>query len=517
MKFTSTRYVLPGVINLKWMKHRVILLLLMMATFLSGCVMENIGDVGTVATDTVSTTKESIDPIERDVILRVATIPEHITTKPLNDQISNWIWYFEKEHPNVDVVLEDISATERMQTELMAGRGPDVLLLPSSAEWNIMTDVTSFPVLIQDVNQAMRNGIFYDISEFYEADTDLGKEALAETVMDAGVVDNARYVLPLRYNLQVTYVNMDAFRATGLSTELFEKDIVSFWNALVECGNSSVISSAIFRTALNNELKRFGNLIDYENQEVLLTQEELVNYYRAFMEFEIAKGDSSQLSAFPVMKNYIAVKSGEDAGLSMPWIAAGNCMFAGDLDYVLHNAVIAKAERVDLEMFPLKATDGSVIADITFYGAVSAGSENPDLSYEFLRYFLTEDAQWEQSVYSENTWGKLIGDGWPVRTLGSVSQLSKRFNLQISRISSFYSENNGDAREFTFSDEDVPILSTKIDKARFPTGLETKFSETNIKINVAVMKNSKDEARNMNLDEMAEEFIQELEWHVGEG
>ena len=68
-------------------------------------------------------------------------------------------------------------------------------------------------------------------------------------------------------------------------------------------------------------------------------------------------------------------------------------MFVGGLDFAIHNAVIAKAEGVDLGIYPLRSTDGSVTADITFYGAVTSGCKNPELAYEFLRYFLTEESQ----------------------------------------------------------------------------------------------------------------------------
>ena len=62
----------------------------------------------------------------------------------------------------------------------------------------------------------------------------------------------------------------------------------------------------------------------------------------------------------------------------------------------------------------------------------------------------------------------------------------------------------------------TPVKSVCIEaKAGLPTGLETKISETNIAINVEVTKKTNEEVRNMGLETMAEESIQELEWHTG--
>lgn len=465
---------------------------------------------------------------ERDITLRVATIPEQSETVFLNNQINKWIWEFEAEHKNVDVVLEDFAAIERLQTEMMAGKGPDILLLPASYEWSISQFTISFPELIRDANQAMRNGLFYDISQFYDADSELGKDALQPTIMEAGVVDGKRFVLPLRYNLMTAYVDLDALEEDGFTVDIFEKDIVSFWETVTQSGEPSVMSSVFpFHGTANSRMNLLGELLDYENQEVLLTQEMLVDYLRSYMELEIAWGSKGGRSFQSKMSHYIS----EEERSTSTWIndADGHCMFICDLDYAIHDMVIAKAEEVNLDMYPLRATDGSVIADITFYGAVGASSEHPELAYEFLRYFLSEDAQWEQSVDTLSYLGDMIGEGWPVRTKGSVAALCERFKNLTWKIALLNTEGSITASNYpVYTDEDMPILSNQIDKARFPTGLEEAFSDlmnslyTPAKWERAAGRELSPEelaeiARAMDLEAMAAEFIEDLEWHLGEG
>jgi len=451
-------------------------------------------------------------PIERDTILRVATInPENFPFNNLYNHIRRWEFAFEDKHKNVDVVIETMVAKERLQSELIAGKGPDVILSPTATIGNMLNvrwDGEMIP--IPDVNFAMRNGIFYDISEFYDADEELNKDAMVPAVMEAGVLDGKRYVLPLRYNLLTAYVDLDRFSQTGLSTEIFEKDITYFWDALTDYGNGPLASSALIRSG-RNELPLVGDLIDYDNQEVLLTQDVLVKYLQSKQNFLITRGQN-QVSDYALLHEYC---SGLNIGLrNSGWmnVMSPKAMFVGGLDFAIHNAVIAEAEGISLAMYPLRSTDGSVTADITFYGAVTGGSNNPELAYEFLRYFLTEESQWELDVEVYDTDSRLFMPGWPVLVKGSAGAKYdhlKDLTWQIALLSG-KAESMEDVEPYT--DEDIPILNVTVDKARFPTGLEERFFAL-----TGSVYNVFSGAQIFDLESAAAEFIEDLEWHVGEG
>ena len=489
---------------------RIFAMILAILMALSGCTTAPAEQTEATDSKTMETDKIT-GSSKRDTILRVATLDAtNYTYDNWTQHFDRWVRKFEAAHRNVDIVVENMLGTERLQTELMAGKGPDIILAPTYAEWhNLNFREPNCPIPISDVNQAMRNGIFYDISEFYDADTELNKDALESAVMEAGVVDGKRYILPLRYNLLAAYVDLERFAETGLSTDLFEKDIISFWNALTEHGNSSLASGALVRSAYRSELNLIGDLIDYDNQEVLLAQETLVEYLQAYQDFLILRGQSD-VSDCALLHNYYSVDTKNISGYS-GWMESWKYMFVGGLDFAIHNAVIAKAEGVELGMYPLRSTDGSVTADITFYGAVTSGCKNPELAYEFLRYFLTEESQWEENVvttYNNNSSLMLVG--WPVRVKGSVSAIYDHLSGWIGPILQTNETVDG------FSEEDMPILDVTIDKVRFPTGLEMSFQYVTASVyNPFTM--TENEARSINLEKKAEDFIEDLEWHVGEG
>ena len=497
---------------------RFLALFLALLMVLSGCTAtpaENSIGKETDATDTkdekVETT-ERTEPIERDTILRVVTVnPDNWIFNNLHNHIRKWEIIYEYKHKDVDVVIENMAGMERQQAELMAGKGPDVILSPTASTCYMLIDRWEGETIpIPDVNLAMRNGIFYDISEFYDADTELNKEALVPAVMEAGVLDGKRYVLPLRYNLLTAYVDLDRFAKTGLSTEIFEKNITYFWDALTEYGNGPLASSALIRAA-RNELILLGDLIDYDNQEVLLTQDALVKYLQSKQNFLITRG-VNEVSFYALLNEYC---SGLDTGfVNSGWMNVMNpkAMFVSSLDFAIHNAVIAEAEGINLGMYPLRTIDGSVTADITFYGAVTGGSQNPELAYEFLRYFLTEGSQWETDVTLYDTTDKLLMPGWPVLAKGSAGaeyEKLKNYTYPVALHSGKF-ETIQDIEPYT--DEDIPFLSVTVDKARFPTGLEEEYYALSQSV-----YNVFTGARIYDLESATAEFIEQLEWHVGEG
>jgi len=523
---------------------RFLALFLAMLMVLSGCTVtdgESSALAGKEATQENAETvdKETEEPGE-PVTLRVyAPFSHAYAFKRMKTQIEMWAYVFEQEHKNVDVVLETSLSQERLRTELMSGKGPDVLLLPS-AEWDMLDEQSSFQVPFPDVELAMRNGVFEDISEYYDADEELGKDALLKEVMDAGVVGDARYVLPLRFNMLAAYVDLDAFAKTGLSTDLFEKDIIGFWDTLAQHGNGLASSSAVFRAAENSEINALGQIFDYDNQELLLTQEKLVGLLRSYQEYVIGYYGGNRVSSFSKLRDYISNRKINRRSGEFTWMNSVNCMFVGNLNTAVVNAVIAEAEGINLAMYPIRSMDGSVTADVTFYGAVGAGCDNPEIAYEFLRYFLTEESQWEQ--YPGRQWNTgngtvqvftegLIGDGWPVRTKGSVAALCKSYKEMIWGVRLLDKESLTPADlVIDYPDEFIPITNTKIDYARFPNGLESSMIVAKSKVYWPDLKDggsawwtdaSKEQraeyARMQDLEKIAADFIENLEWHLFEG
>ena len=380
---------------------------------------------------------------------------------------------------------------EQLRVEIMAGKGPDIFILPTTVQFHREN-------LILDVEQAMRNGLFADLSEYYDADDDLGKEALVTAVMDAGVVDGCRYVLPLRYNLPVAYVNEAQFEANGLSVDLFSSGMINLMDAVTATGNPDIITRSTSGKFNMFAFNYLSDVVNYDNGQVLITKEELVSYLRSYPLFRCSQrpGDT-YYSTELILRDYLNDKS--------DWISAGFPLFISDLDEALGHAAIAQLEDREIGMYPICAADGSVVADVTLYTAVSRSCEDPALAYEFVRLLLSEDIQWEREMESDGIF-RLAAIGWPVRIAGSAGPLFRSIRTQY--------KNSSELRGVTISDDSIPVLDVTIDRVLFPNIMEQELwitlAQDLINLETGVPKD-------VDLDQIADALIKEWTWNLGEG
>lgn len=426
-------------------------------------------------------------------------------------------------HENVTVEIEYLPESgeeretrmEQLRTEILAGRGPDIYLM-SPYEWKQTGYNTYATVLVKglfpNVEQSMHNGLFYDVSSFYDADGELNTQELAAGVMDAGVVNGARYMLPLRYTYPVIYANKEVLEESGADLETMKSDLNGFINELVEHGDTSWFNGAA-GIAYSDPLPLFPHLLDYENGTVLLTPEELTEFIRQCWKLNEGCdriGSMGNVAAYMTMGWFtIAIpEEGED-----PWATMRAPLCYGEFTDAVHAAAMAQVEGVELEMFPLRSWDGSLVAKITWWGAVGSGCEHPEEAYDFLRLLLLPESQWEleRPTGTKTFVSGLVGRGWPVRSIGSVEPLWNRLAAQLDSQGADSREavvRRKSLQEITLTDGDIlPLLTARVDAARVPMATSSDWTR--------VLSYPAEYADN--LDAVVRELIEELRYHLAEG
>jgi len=487
------------------MKKRIISIVylvivsLVVLLIMAGCSKNT--EVSTNMTNVDVSTESTVCDNEKET-LRIVVEPMGFFYPRMESLLNKVILNYERENKNVDIIVERLPESKddqlivikRLRAELMAGRGPDVLLLHTNPT------TINCERLIADVNQAMRNGIFTDISVLYGADADLNKEELNTKIMDSGVVDGARYVLPLRYNIPIAYVDMDQLDAAGLSMDTLNADITELMEVVSQQEDVNLATSASFQKIYSKYmLNLLPDSVNYDEQEVLITSDELVSFMNSFAKFNSVRGNhrgpnNTALEAYVLPSDY---------GWDPYWATSGYCMDIDDLGKAIHNVGLAHATETKLEMIPLRSADGSLVADVVYYGAVASGCENVELAYDFLRQFLLQDYQWELLTDLRATPQSILaGEGWPVRIVGSVPYLARALNSQLG------SHNKENLQLQQMTDADVPLLQMEIDKVQYSIELEKELGR--------LMWNYL-QRKDANVDQFAKDWLQDLEWHVGEG
>lgn len=427
------------------------------------------------------------------------------------DLVSSLVEDFLQEHEGVTVELENLPNNneereirlEQLKVQILAGKGPDLYILYAA---------NGAELLISDIELAMKNGIFANISEYYDADTGLEKDALAETVMDAGVYGDARYVLPLRYNFPVACVNTKMVDAGTIGTGLR-----GLTEAAESFGSQTLVTSVNFFE--KSWLNLFPQIIDYEDEKVLLDAQELAVFLEQYRSTINAMGnDLIQTSVYfgnYTSENEFWAKPGQklvyDRDINWLWVEDAYAVHLGDLNDMVPNLRIAKAEGLELAAVPMTARDGSLTAVVTYWGAVGASCDDPELAYSFLRRLLLKEYQWHNNLSCDSI-------GWPVYAKDAWAEMNADIFLREAKMGQFRDEEKNKRRsalrQAEMTESDFALLDTPIDSVRFPLAIEGELMEM-IDSKLNPFRNP--DAMKVDVETLAEDLIWELQWHLAEG
>jgi len=246
-------------------------------------------------------------------------------------------------------------------------------------------------------------------------------------------------------------VDMDKFAKTGLSTDIFSSGGTALMQDLAELGVSICLNP--------NDNVFLLNPLQFLPED--LSCADLEAYMNCYLEHRPAVVEST----FGSMSYFIRFEdTGRDAygGISR---SDSVCMMIASLENAVQQRALADLTGVNMEMFPITQSDGSVTADISMYGAVNANCDNPDAAYDLLSNLLTEDVQWEKQI-AELGHPSMMANGYPVLTADSVQPI---FNL--ANAAQYDNKLQEKVNEMEISDTDIPLLSMEV-KARFPIGAE---------------------------------------------
>lgn len=392
--------------------------------------------------------------------LNIWVVTEATPSRGMNAQVQYYIDQFQAEHPNVTITLDILPYNEPQRSEYVkelyekieAGEGPDIYLLPNQ---DIVQNLNYWQIepLFPDVELAMRAGIFADISRNYNFDFKLDKSGLQKTVMDAGVLGGARYVLPLRYEIKAVYYFPELYSGNA-ELDMDHCTVSDLMQFAIDSGDITIASSVDANPSRAHDalIETFSSLIDYDSGEITLTQQELEEYLSTYQTFAEAYNSSYKIYGSVHLDNVEEIV--DYSPLKVSTLIGGIAFSA-----------YAKQAGTTLQMTPLRTDDGDVIATVAYWGAIGSDCKDVETAYEFLRIFLGEEAQWKKAYLDDNELPPLSGYGWPVRAKGSTPYLYSTAQKQMERYDG--SRYRSTYKTIELHDQDIPILETDIDFVRF--------------------------------------------------
>lgn len=164
----------------------------------------------------------------------------------------------------------------QLRTELMAGEGPDLLLLSSSQQ------------LFPDLAKSALSGAFCDLAPFL--DQTLAGMDLLDPVLDAGVWEGKRYILPLGFQIEGVEMQQEVWE------EVSGKDTPAAF-----LGTLSRLSQPPVQTFyFNIQYSREASLLDHTSKTLQL--EQLREVYRMVSEWQAAGLEEASLDSGAVFE-----------------------------------------------------------------------------------------------------------------------------------------------------------------------------------------------------------------------
>ena len=172
---------------------------------------------------------------------------------------------FRELYPDVTVDLETLADEEfdtRIETEIPAGKGPDVL----------------FAYSLPDIYKTIETGIFEDLSPYMARDEEFRPEDYYD-VLDAGLLNGIRGFLPVEIDLPILQTTEEALADAGIAREelrTWDGFLATAHRYKAEHPRSTVFSYGRDTGYLHDMVKNSGMpFIDYQNRVPAVDREKM--------------------------------------------------------------------------------------------------------------------------------------------------------------------------------------------------------------------------------------------------
>ena len=237
-----------------------------------------------------------------------------------------------------DETAADIKNTE-IRTAIMAGEGPDLFIF--QADNPRINSHEPVHMLFPQPEKAMYADIFYPLDEYLENSEPFNREKCNQIVLQAGQTKEGQMLLPLLYDYDVCLFNGEK-----------ESGSVEFPDSWEDIISSESMQQNLRSQTTVGFYSYFGQYADYEKEELLLTEEEILKYYKVNRSYEMAWPDFLTVQHTSMSRSF--------------------------LDFC------TKDENKKSFFYAVPDIDGEVTAHISIYGGINRHTEMSDVAFSFL-------------------------------------------------------------------------------------------------------------------------------------
>lgn len=250
------------------------------------------------------------------------------------------------------------AALTKLRTEIMSGRGPDLFVLDAS---NLR--------LLQGPDKQMRAGVFADLAPYL--DTIAAEATLNETVLAAGRVGEAQYLLPLYYTVPGVAVPAEALAGFDAGENPSPADFLE--KLLAHCGAEGFAPLG----GLSADSLTYAPALDYEARTAALNEDQLA--------LAALLADTEAWTRATGFQVWIPARGVPSAEIPFDASVMGS-------NYLERQALDLLGQGIAPAVLPIPNGNGGATASVELYAGVRANSPHIQLAAEMLARLLRPEA-----------------------------------------------------------------------------------------------------------------------------
>ena len=330
---------------------------------------------------------------------------------------------------DMDIPAARATTVSRLRVEILSGQGPDVFIMRYIKTAGLTGwELDSSEVLFKSPQKVMESGLFLPLDEYIENNARFAEwENFPQAVMDAGHNYEGQQIVPISYTLPVLIYPQNEFDYTP-DRLLFWEDMLTDLELaprmadLINSRDYHTSADEVYTTYMDYLGFTFGKMVDYDKEELLFTEEELLQRV-----------------------NEILSQNPEDV-----YTNAEECL-------------LGTKERSDsqpITLLPLYCDDGGVTARIDSYAAVNRNTDFPEDAFAVIDTLMSTEAQQNFKLYS-NYFCRNYVSGLPMNEALYVTGTNEKMYSNDENYYEFR-ELQAQITSAVFEDESFMLLSNLI-------------------------------------------------------
>lgn len=317
------------------------------------------------------------DNNNNDDLLTIYVVKEH----PIIRLIDKYNDSNKSDKINVLAIQDGDTLNSKLSAELMAGKGPDIVLYDSSYNG------------VSNVEKMMALDVFADYNELIKndsSDSSIDLKNYNEIVMDSGINNGKRYFMPISYipNFLITTTKLsDEYSIDSSKSITYEKSPKVLSKYLNKAKKSENMSGFF---NVNEELYALiDSNIDFFNKTNTLQSDKFLNNLNALSELILPADKNNSLGTDP-----------------LELVLKGNTMFASlyqitgsepnGMGYIYY--YFKSNSQTPLIMNNLSDSEDTSSAFIDKGFLINNNSDKKESAFKFVKYMLSEDVQCNSEV-----------------------------------------------------------------------------------------------------------------------